>query len=369
MNSNMVVGLGFGDEGKGLVTNFLCKESPNSLVVRYSGGQQAGHTVVHNGKRHVFANFGSGTLNGNPTYWSKYCTFDPIGFLNELYVLKSLGVRPIIYIDRNCPITTPFEKKISTLDKNGTCGVGVGATWKREEAFQSLVFSDLLDPIIFKIKFDLICQYYTDVFTSSPASLSSAIATFKQYVEEIRKNHSNKCSSKNLLHECSDNIFESSQGLLLDQHYGFFPHVTKSNVGSPNVLELGFKPECWLVTRAYQTRHGNGPMTNEGIEHHFDLNPKETNVFNKFQGNFQVSLLDLNLLKYAISKDPYISKFRDNLVITCLDQIQNDLRFTYNGKIVQASSNQDFAEKINYELGCNMVYISESDTSKLEYIA
>ena len=67
MSTYVVVGLQFGDEGKGLLTNFLCQESPNSLVVRYSGGQQAGHTVVLDGKQHVFSNFGSGTLNGNPT--------------------------------------------------------------------------------------------------------------------------------------------------------------------------------------------------------------------------------------------------------------------------------------------------------------
>src|SRR5690606_12238557 len=109
MVGKAVIGIGFGDEGKGITTDFLCSRSRNPIVVRFSGGHQAGHTVVLNGVRHVFSNFGSGTLRGAPTYWAKYCTVNPIGIINELDSLIKKGITPKLYIDEKCPITTPYD--------------------------------------------------------------------------------------------------------------------------------------------------------------------------------------------------------------------------------------------------------------------
>lgn len=108
MANKAVIGLGFGDEGKGLFTDYLCSQSANPLVVRFSGGQQAGHTVVRDGIRHVFSNFCAGALQGAPSYFSKFCTIDPIGIVNELTVLLDKGVEPLLFIDTNCPVTTPL---------------------------------------------------------------------------------------------------------------------------------------------------------------------------------------------------------------------------------------------------------------------
>lgn len=357
MNTKAVIGLGFGDEGKGLTTNFLCLQNPDALVVRYSGGQQAGHTVVLDGKRHVFSNFGSGTLNGNATYWSKYCTIDPIGIYNEMQILLKLGITPILYIDGKCPVTTPMDKQINqTKDiTNGTCGTGVGTTLQREEMFYSLLFEDLFHPSILGIKLNLLRER----FLPGPQEY---IDVFRHCVDYILNSRDIKIVYG--MPTGKDLIFEGSQGLLLDQHYGFFPHVTRSNTGSTNIAELGFIPEFWCITRAYQTRHGNGPMTNQDIKHNFKLNPLETNVFNKFQGEFKVSLLDLDLLEYGIMKDSLISCHRDNLVITCLDQVQDDFRFTYKGSQYQCTDQFAFIYGINSILKFNHVYSSKSDKSK-----
>lgn len=144
---------------------------------------------------------------------------------------------------------------------------------------------------------------------------------FDESVEEFR-NLQNIIYPVSFVPNDENLIFEGSQGLLLDKNIGFFPHVTRSNTGSKNILEIGFNPEVYCITRAYQTRHGNGPMTNFDIEHNIKLSSKETNTFNEFQGNFRVSLLDIDLLLYSVAKDPYISNNRDNLVITCLDQLE-----------------------------------------------
>jgi adenylosuccinate synthase len=168
MKSLAVIGALFGDEGKGSIVDRLCAKAINPLVIRFCGGHQAGHHVVINDELdHVFSNFGSGTLRGFDTYWSPFCTVDPVGLLNELDNLLKLPLEdltPKIYIDAKCPITTPLDKKSNVhrdaVRGHGTCGVGFGETLRREENRCSLLFSDLFTPSVLSIKCDMITQYY-----------------------------------------------------------------------------------------------------------------------------------------------------------------------------------------------------------------
>ena len=161
MTNKAVIGLGFGDEGKGLFTDYLCSQVINPLVIRFSGGQQAGHTVVYEGVRHVFSNFGAGTLRGAPSYFAKTCTIDPVGIVNELSVLLDKGVTPLLFIDSHCPVTTPFDIRYNQANnQHGSCGVGVGATFNREEHYYSLTFGDLFYPWVLKTKLEAIKSFY-----------------------------------------------------------------------------------------------------------------------------------------------------------------------------------------------------------------
>ena len=157
----IIIGANFGDEGKGLTTSFLCSQVKNPIVVRFNGGHQAGHTVVYNNKRHVFSSFGSGTLQNVPTYWSKFCTFYPIGFMNELKLLNN----PQIFVHPLCPVTTPFDvetnKSLNAVNKNGSCEVGFGTTIQRhEDANYKLFVQDLFHEKILIAKLNNICEYY-----------------------------------------------------------------------------------------------------------------------------------------------------------------------------------------------------------------
>lgn len=351
-----VIGLGFGDEGKGVSVNSLCKYLSNPLVIRYSGGQQAGHTVtLPGGKSHVFSNFGSGTLRGVPTYWSNRCTFDPVGVVNEYNVLGSKGIIPKLYIDRACPITTPYEKAFnrqSAAMEHGTCGVGVGATFAREESFQSLLAGDLLFPSVFRMKMKLIKEFYK--------TLEPDLEGFFEACEFImdRVNHSFHFTYGWPMNY-HNWIFESSQGLLLDQNIGFFPHVTRSRVGTAPICEMirSYDLKVFLVTRAFQTRHGNGPMTNEFVPHNIKDNPNETNVMNAYQGAFKKAILDLDLLRYGMDRDPNIGIYEDKeLVITCLDLVENEYRYTLNGEIVAHTNEDDFVKGISEALGIKKVH-------------
>lgn len=360
-----VVGLGFGDEGKGKKVHRLTDGCPESVVIRYSGGQQAGHTVYYNSTTgHVFSNFGAGTFNGVSTYWSKFCTFDPVGVIRELEILKSLNLAPVLYVDYRCPITTPFEKRYNQNNfdflRNGTCGVGVGQTYEREEKFYNLQVGDLKHHGVHEIKIKNIHNWYKILEYQSARVASSDLDTYFEAVKEIIKSDNIHFVEglNNLPSDLEDHqiIFEGSQGLLLDQNIGFFPHVTRSSVGSKNILNLCREyniepPKFELMTRAYQTRHGNGPMTNE--EYSIELlNTKwETNRANQFQGNFRTSVLDLNLLGYAIQKDEHINKTKNRRInITCLDQLEI-FKATYNGSIFEFPNAQEFVEFVGSKLG------------------
>ncbi len=359
MKGKVVIGAGFGDEGKGLVTDWLCRSCAKPLVIRFSGGQQAGHTVVAGGIRHVFSNFGAGTLQGAPSYFSRFCTVEPVGLINELHVLLAQGVQPLLYVDAACPVTTPYDIVRNRQHcPHGSCGVGFGDTLHREEQHFSLTFGDLFYPWVVETRLDLLRKFfyneYADLATASfldrcAALVSSPHVRLAQGLPEGG---------------WSDLIYEGSQGLLLDQHFGFFPHVTRSNTGTANALALhpGGNMEVWLVTRAYQTRHGDGPMSNEQLPHNIRANPQETNVRNRFQGAFRRSLLDLDLLEYAISRDELLRTAKNRqLVVTCLDQVRSELRFTRHRRIVCCLNELEFVSRIAETLGFASVFVSRSD--------
>ncbi len=341
----IVVGLGFGDEGKGSFVNYLCTKSKNPLVIRFQAGHQVGHTVVHDGIRHVFSNFGSGTLAGASTYWSEYCTVNPMAVLKEGDALRAKGVDPVLFLDANAMVTTPFDiiknLRLEEGNKHGTVGVGFGTTIQRNEDHYHLYARDLAFPRIRDEKINLIQKHYG---YTSPLNVNATklVNDFKHACDDFVTKYQVIDNLNQMLD--MDWIFEGGQGIMLDMDYGFFPHVTRSNTTSKNALEilkkhgLSGKPvHTYYITRAYQTRHGNGPMTNEGLDTgYIKENPNETNTSESFQGEFRKTVLDLDLLKYAVACDMYHNPIsKRHLVMTCLDQITNarEIPVTIQGQL------------------------------------
>lgn len=335
---SIVVGLGFGDEGKGATVNGLCYDPLDSLVVRFNGGHQVGHTVFYNGIRHPFSNFGSGTLKGVPTYWSEYCTVNPMAVKKEGDVLRSMGIEPDVFYNSNAMVTTPFDifQNIND-DKNrqhGTVGVGFGKTIQRNDDHYHLYVRDLLYPKIRDEKLNLIKQYYN--YKGTSPSMIKIVDEFKKACDDLIERYE-IINTLNYFGE-THFVFEGGQGIMLDMDYGFFPNVTRSNTTSKNAIALirtlhdyqDYEINTYYITRAYQTRHGNGFMSNEGLDiSYVDINPNETNRDDGTQGVFRRAILDFDQLKYAISCDKYHNPdSRRHLVITCLDHIK-----TSNGNI------------------------------------
>lgn len=342
MKSYAVIGLGFGNEGKGMFTDLLASRLHNPVIVRFSDGHERGHTVYLDDEEfHVFSSFGSGSFRGVPTFWSRYCTIEPVSMLEELHVLETKNVTPVLYIDPRCPVITPFEIRqihgTESETRQGNHSSAAGATWERENRHYSLTYGDLFYPSVRKIKMNIIQNYYGETVD---------LEDFFTAVQALSKHDRIKPAYESLLQKYNSVIFEGAQGLLLDQNFGFSPHVTFSNTGTANILAMGYEPFVFLISRAYQTRQGNGPMTNENIGNAIRLNPQDKNEENTFYGELRKSILDLDLLHYAIQKDQYIRETsRKSLVITCLDLL-DDFMYSLKDKVYKCNDMQHFVEEI-----------------------
>ncbi len=335
----IVIGAGFGDEGKGLTTSYLCSKCKNPLVVRFNGGHQAGHTVVKDGVRHVSSTYGAGALYNIPTYISEYCTFFPTAMLNELHKLQEDNcVSPRLIVHPLCAVTTPFDLSYNQkleddrgTRRHGSVGVGFGATLQRQEDHFKLFVQDLEFPKIVWAKLKNIAEYYNWDFETAMdiLDLDSFMDDVKYATESIDIMNYSEIRDE----QRWDLVLEGAQGILLDQDHGFFPNVTRSNTTTKNAMDVwsklskgGFyltRPDIYYVTRTYQTRHGAGYMSNtDDIESQLVNNEDETNKSHDYQGNFRIGSLDPEMLNYALYCDQnYASKESNKyLVVTCMDQ-------------------------------------------------
>lgn len=340
--SYIVVGTGFGDEGKGITTDFLCRQNPEkTIVVRFSGGQQAGHNVKIGNVSHVHSNYGSGTLRGVPSYFSEHCTIYPVTMLRERVNLHKKGIEPVVYIHPLVNVTTPGDIAYNRLTEkklgHGSCGLGVGATMNRNIKTGYKLFGiDLTNQTILEQKLRAIYDYYIGLINDEEdvayfnEIFINELGMFNFSVEKLKIN----IKSYEFLKQFENVVFEGSQGILLDMDHGIFPNVTYSNTTSKNALEISRKIgvdhiEIFYPTRCYHTRHGAGWMANRD-EIELINNQNEINVFNEWQKDFKIGEMDYDLLNYALSIDNiYSEKIRKNLVVTCLDQ-RPDFEFNYD---------------------------------------
>lgn len=302
MGARAVIGANFGDEGKGLITDYLCRTG-GSVVVRFNGGAQAGHTVVTpEGLSHVFGHFGSGTLYGVPTFLSQFFICNPILFFREQEHLNSMGVTAEVFAHPDCLVTTFSDMIINQRKEHkrgskahGSCGVGIHETIQRSAVSElKITMSDLWNRSgSLPGKIAEICDRYAKFRTGESIDEPGMIEVFLKMCENFA----------NIVHpagigQCADPIFEGAQGLLLDQgRTEFHPHVTHSNTGMKNVKALCAQAaiaevETYYVSRTYLTRHGAGPLPGEDPAIAFE---DVTNIPHPWQGAIRFAPLDAGL--------------------------------------------------------------------------
>lgn len=339
MKVSIVLGMGYGDEGKGHVVDYLSHHNPNSLVVRFSGGQQAGHTVWKSRLKgasgreeycHTFQSYGAGTFNGCPTYISQYCTVSPAHIIKELNDLMTHIIvnSESLIIDPMAMVTTPYDIVWNRLQEGSTCGRGVGATMMRNQGPHKFYAMDLnSSQEVIRERLKSVKLFYSDKIPNiDDVDIEDFIQICISNYWIIQRLNLSKYPSL---------IFEGSQGILLDMDHGFFPNVTYANTTSKNVFSLlkdiyGCHIDIYYVTRCYQTRHGDGFMTNEKDIPEIKSFWPEHNVSNLLQGKFRKGIIDYDMLNYALRIDSlYHDKpVKTKLVVTCMDQLNVTLNYS-----------------------------------------
>lgn len=330
IRNQIVLGSLFGDEGKGNVVQWLCKNSCRPIVVRFSGGPQAGHRVVYKGKSHVCSSWGSGVLLGVPTYLYKSVFIDPICIYNEYKTLIKEGIEvPKLYINPDCKIITPYDVLSDSMNgrvkHNGTCGKGIHACFKRNK--DKVTYSARMCPYVKEyanVALQTVRNYHNLERDTELENLFKEACTF------IKENPETFIIGTYYPDEVDTIIWEGSQGLLLDMERGFMPHCTPSKVGLNGIPEKCLEnAEVYLVMRPYLTRHGNGynPYSMD-LGMYFTLEePSNTN--DGPQGEFKTGPFDYSLFKRAVERhcldnysETYHCKF--NIVITHWDCLKTE---------------------------------------------
>lgn len=359
----VVVGANFGDEGKGLMTDYFCNElSANGSVlnIRHNGGAQAGHTVVTpDGKRHVFSHFGAGSFNLHvATYLSEDFILNPILFCKELEALKKqFGLTPRVYIHPSCRITTPYDMLINQIAENalgderhGSCGVGINETVVR---YHSLMFGypqrnllsaqKILSTPLDYILMDIRKRYVparlkehgvTSLTMEEYERINSDVLLYR-WIDQLHEMLAYcRIADDSILDIYDHLVFEGAQGLLLDTDYlPFAPYLTTSKTGSYNpkniLLAAGYEDadiEVCYATRSYFTRHGNGPFPTECDRDTLGVKEDKTNHTNEFQGVLRYGHFDMELFRSVLLVDTaYLadkfSHLRNTLAVTHLDEL------------------------------------------------
>ena len=355
-----VAGCSYGDEGKGLVTDYLSAGSKRALVIRHNGGAQSGHTVVHQGKRFVFHELSSGSFRHADTCWAR--TFFP-----DLYKLKeeaeafreTAGFLPRIFVSPLACITTLDDVLLNMVletlrgeKRHGSCGMGINEADLRGKAGFGIRFSDLagMDVSGMHGRLKQIRENYTALRLRKLLEAETAgmqrDASLQEYLDLLRddavlENYAREVLEnlryitiaedfRQILCGYTDLIFECGQGLLLDaQRRENWPHVTASRTGITNPLLLAQAygcriDECFYVTRSYLTKHGAGMLPNEfTLQEYAAMEEDCTNRYNPWQGNIRYAKFqDISSLVLPVSED--LAQCRDipaaSLVVTHLNE-------------------------------------------------
>ena len=301
MRTIAVIGKNFGDEGKGFTCGCLASSLKNALIIKHNGGGQAGHTVEDpEGKwRFIHHQIGAGAEYHVPTLFADSFMPDLFQLGKEVKEFTELfGFQPILYSEKNARITTIDDVLLNMgaelargKNRHGSCGMGIEECVQRNAAGYGITVEELAtwsnQELLDRLKH--IRKEYTErraeiVGIQAPASSKAMRQSnlmnpyyemlnnervLENFVEEVKENVKLLTlvdADRKWLEKFQHLIFETGQGLLLDQDYeAYAPHLTSSKTGIHNpaifLEKRGLSlEEAIYVTRPYVTRHGNGPL-------------------------------------------------------------------------------------------------------------
>tara|TARA_B100000575_G_C23086412_1_gene626132 strand:- start:18 stop:1271 length:1254 start_codon:yes stop_codon:yes gene_type:complete len=306
-----VIGLQWGDEGKGKIVDYLSENF--DLVVRYQGGNNAGHTVIVDDTTYKLNLIPSGVIRGKNCYLGQGVVLDPSHFYNEYYEITKKIENPKIFLSSNISLILEYHKQLDKINESilnsekkiGTTSKGIGPAYQDKVGRKSIKLYDLKSKKIVEEKIHSIKKFYDPIlekFNESKINVEKTVKDLQIFYELVKEliidNSLIKKQFKN-----KKILFEGAQGALLDLDHGSYPFVTSSNTISSNIVigsALQVDYQTIGIFKAYATRVGNGPFPSEIFDDVGDyIAEKGVEIGTVTKRKRRCGWLDLVSLKYS----------------------------------------------------------------------
>ena len=371
MGNTVIVGTQWGDEGKGKIVDLLSEHA--DFVVRFQGGNNAGHTMVVNGKEIISHLIPSGIIQQKKCFIGNGVVVDPFVLLDEIdYLLSNhIDASPkMLKISNRAHLIMPYHRRIDSAredkigtQKIGTTGRGIGPCYEDKAARRGIRFCDLLDFDLFKEKVRAVLdeknfylKYYFKTETLDPETLIREFEGIRDrlipYIEDVSVILDEGIKKGKTL------LFEGAQGTHLDIEHGTYPFVTSSSVVSGNAANgSGVGPACFDeiigIVKAYATRVGAGPFPTELFDDIGDKLQKTGSEFGATTGRKRrCGWIDMVVLKNAAKLNSLSGLAVTKLdVLDDLDEIKICTAYEHKGKTIT-----NFPAEIKILQECTPVY-------------
>jgi len=366
-----IVGSQLGDEGKGALVDIWGGDA--DVVVRYQGGDNAGHTVVRDGNEYKLSLVPSGAVRGKVGILGNGCVVNPETLFDELDTLREKGLDPDVRIARRAHAILPYHRVLDGIEEEvksdsdlaaGTTKRGIGPTYEDKAGRRGIRIGDMLDPEVLRDRLEYVVPqkrdlaeeiYGLDIANSEHADAFDVDALFETYNEYGRRfrEESMTVNCGDFLGKHIDDgdelLFEGAQGTSIDIDHGIYPYVTSSNptaggasVGTgvgPTVIGQG---EVVGIVKAYLSRVGTGPLPteldgNETEEELADFIREKGGEFGTVTGRpRRIGWLDMPMLRHAARANGFTGIAVNHIdVLAGLDEVKVGHAYELDGEEIE----------------------------------
>jgi adenylosuccinate synthase len=367
----VIVGTQWGDEGKGKIVDLLAEHA--HLVVRFQGGNNAGHTMVVGGEQFICHLIPSGILQDKTCIIGNGVVVDPAVLLEEIDNLQSRGIHIAadrLLISERAHLIMPYHKSVDHAweqfkgdKKIGTTGRGIGPAYEDKATRRGIRFVDLLDPKVFAEKVKTLLDeknfYLKNYLSAGVLDPQEIIDQYRQHAQRLAPHVANVSIIINDAIKHGQHVmFEGAQGTHLDIDHGTYPFVTSSNTVAGNACcGAGVGPkqidEVIGIVKAYTTRVGAGPFPSELFDDVGDEIQKVGAEFGATTGRRRrCGWLDTVILRNAVRLNGLTGLAITKLdVLDGLESVKICTGYEYRGEIIQ-----DFPASLDVLAECQPVY-------------
>ncbi len=368
MPAIVIVGLQWGDEGKGKITDFYGERA--DCVARFQGGNNAGHTVIVDDETYKFHLMPSGVIQGTPVVIANGVVVDPSVLLDEIEMLNAAGITPDLHISDRANVIMPYHRLLDGAeearlagDKIGTTGRGIGPCYADKISRFGIRVGDLVDRERLQRRLERIVpikQAMLDAMgIDEQLDVEALLDEYSRYGEKLASYvHDTTGYLNGLLNERKTVLYEGAQGCMLDIDFGTYPYTTSSHpVAGGACTGSGVGPRridrVIGILKAYTTRVGKGPLPTELHDDVGDHLVEQGDEYGTTTGRRRrCGWLDLVAARYACRVNGV-----DEIALTKLD-VLDDLdvvrlctSYTYRGETVE-----EFPASLDVLAGCTPVY-------------